>query len=219
MENVSFDRQNKALISLLKTLKVENLAIPKSKLELFPPRAYNYPRTRESFKSMTGVSFDPFSAVSTASEMSLSLLLNPERMNRLVVQSSLSNNSLQNMNLHYLLSALTSNTFKTEYKYNIENSDNYIYENQQVINNNYLKFLFNLASNKKSYFQVKAEANKEITNISQLLASKKNKNRYSLEYLNTIRKFNTKPELFELTSSPKIPDGSPIGSTLCNLID
>lgn len=219
VENVSFDRQNKALISLLKTLKVENLAIPKSKLELFPPRAYNYPRTRESFKSMTGVSFDPFSAVSTASEMSLSLLLNPERMNRLVVQSSLSNNSLQNMNLHYLLSALTSNTFKTEYKYNIENSDNYIYENQQVINNNYLKFLFNLASNKKSYFQVKAEANKEITNISQLLASKKNKNRYSLEYLNSIRKFNAKPELFELTSSPKIPDGSPIGSTLCNLID
>ena len=219
VENVSFDRQNKALISLLKTLKVENLAIPKSKLELFPPRAYNYPRTRESFKSMTGVSFDPFSAVSTASEMSLSLLLNPERMNRLVVQSSLSNNSLQNMNLHYLLSALTSNTFKTEYKYNIENSDNYIYENQQVINNNYLKFLFNLASNKKSYFQVKAEANKEIINISQLLASKKNKNRYSMEYLNTIRKFNTKPELFELTSSPKIPDGSPIGSTLCNLID
>jgi len=219
VENVSFDRQNKALISLLKTLKVENLAIPKSKLELFPPRAYNYPRTRESFKSMTGVSFDPFSAVSTASEMSLSLLLNPERMNRLVVQSSLSNNSLQNMNLHYLLSALTSNTFKTEYKYNIENSDNYIYENQQVINNNYLKFLFNLASNKKSYFQVKAVANKEITNISQLLASKKNKNRYSMEYLNTIRKFNTKPELFELTSSPKIPDGSPIGSTLCNLID
>ena len=219
VENVSFDRQNKALISLLKTLKVENLAIPKSKLELFPPRAYNYPRTRESFRSLTGVSFDPFSAISTASEMSLSLLLNPERMNRLVVQSSLSNNSLQNMNLNYLLSTLTSNTFKKEYNYNIENSDNYIFENQQVINNNYLKFLFNLASNKKSYFQVKAEANKEIRNIAQLLASKKNKNRYSSEYLNIIRKFNTKPELFELTSSPKIPDGSPIGSTLCNLID
>ena len=219
VEDVPFEKQSRALVSLLNTLKVENLAIPKSKLELFPPRAYNYPRTRESFRSLTGVSFDPFSAISTASEMSLSLLLNPERMNRLVVQSSLSNNSLQNMNLHYLLSALTSNTFKTEYKYNIENSDNYIYENQQVINNNYLKFLFNLASNKKSYFQVKAEANKEIINISQLLASKKNKNRYSMEYLNTIRKFNTKPELFELTSSPKIPDGSPIGSTLCNLID
>ena len=219
VEDVPFEKQSRALVSLLNTLKVENLAIPKSKLELFPPRAYNYPRTRESFRSLTGVSFDPFSAISTASEMSLSLLLNPERMNRLVVQSSLSNNSLQNMNLNYLLSTLTSNTFKKEYNYNIENSDNYIFENQQVINNNYLKFLFNLASNKKSYFQVKAEANKEIRNIAQLLASKKNKNRYSSEYLNIIRKFNTKPELFELTSSPKIPDGSPIGSTLCNLID
>ena len=89
VEDVSFNRQNNALLSLLKTIDVKNLAIPKSKLKLFPPRAYNYPRTRESFKSMTGVSFDPFSAVSTASEMSLSLLLSPERMNRLVVQSSL----------------------------------------------------------------------------------------------------------------------------------
>ena len=60
-----------------------------------------YQRTRESFKSMTGVSFDPLSAVSTASEMTLSLLLNPERMNRLVIQSSLSNSGLQNMSLNY----------------------------------------------------------------------------------------------------------------------
>ena len=217
VDDVSFSRQSKALASIIKTLEVKNLAIPKSKLELFPPRAYNYPRTRESFKSMTGVSFDPFSAVSTASEMSLSLLLNPERMNRLIVQSSLSKTPLQNMNLNYLLTTLTNNTFKTKYNFNSKNYDKYMFENQQVINNNYLKFLLNLASNKKSFFQVKSVANKEIRNIATFLSSKKNKNIYSSEYLNTIRKFNTKPELFELISSPKIPDGSPIGSTHCNL--
>ena len=217
VNDVSFSRQSKALASIIKTLEVNNLAIPKSKLELFPPRAYNYPRTRESFKSMTGVSFDPFSAVSTASEMSLSLLLNPERMNRLIVQSSLSKTPLQNMNLNYLLTTLTNNTFKTKYNFNSKNYDKYMFENQQVINNNYLKFLLNLASNKKSFFQVKSIANKEIRNIATFLSSKKNKNIYSSEYLNTIRKFNTKPELFELISSPKIPDGSPIGSTHCNL--
>ena len=217
VNDVSFSRQSKALASIIKTLEVKNLAIPKSKLELFPPRAYNYPRTRESFKSMTGVSFDPFSAVSTASEMSLSLLLNPERMNRLIVQSSLSKTQLQNMNLNYLLTTLTNNTFKTKYNFNSKNYDKYMFENQQVINNNYLKFLLNLASNKKSFFQVKSVANKEIRNIATFLSSKKNKNIYSSEYLNTIRKFNTKPELFELISSPKIPDGSPIGSTHCNL--
>ncbi|MDB2322257.1 zinc-dependent metalloprotease, partial [Flavobacteriaceae bacterium] len=219
VEDVSFNRQNKALLSLLKTIDVKNLAIPKSKLKLFPPRAYNYPRTRESFKSMTGVSFDPFSAVSTASEMSLSLLLSPERMNRLVVQSSLYNTSSKNMNLSHLLTTLTSNTFKTQYNQSDEATNKYFFENQQVINNNYLKFLLNLASNKKSFFHVKSKANKEIRSIATFLSSKKNKNIYSSEYLRTINKFNTKPELFELKSSPKIPDGSPIGSTQCNLIN
>jgi len=217
VENVSFNRQNNALLSLLKTIDVKNLAIPKSKLKLFPPRAYNYPRSRESFKSMTGVSFDPFSAVSTASEMSLSLLLSPERMNRLLVQSSLNNASSKNMNLSHLLTTLTSNTFKTQYNQSDKATNKYFFENQQVINNNYLKFLLNLASNKKSFFHVKSKANKEIKSITKFLSSKKNKNIYSSEYLRTINKFNTKPELFELKSSPKIPDGSPIGSTHCNL--
>jgi len=219
VENVSFNRQNNALLSLLKTIDVKNLAIPKSKLKLFPPRAYNYPRSRESFKSMTGVSFDPFSAVSTASEMSLSLLLSPERMNRLVVQSSLNNASSKNMNLSHLLTTLTNNTFKTQYNQSDKATNKYFFENQQVINNNYLKFLLNLASNKKSFFHVKSKANKEIKSITKFLSSKKNKNIYSSEYLRTINKFNTKPELFELKSSPKIPDGSPIGSIQCNLIN
>ena len=213
VKDVSFEKQNNALFSLLSTLKAKNLAIPKSKLELFPPRAYSYPRTRESFKSMTGVSFDPLSAVSTASEMTLSLLLNPERMNRLVIQSSMSNTISQNMSLSYLLTTLTNSTFKLDNKIN----DSYLFEVQQVINNNYLKFLLNLASNKKSFFQVKAESRKALSNIIQLLGSKKYKNKYSEEYLNIITKFNSKPELFELANSPKIPDGSPIGSTACNL--
>ena len=213
VKDISFEKQKNALFSLLTTLKAKNLAIPKSKLELFPPRAYSFPRTRESFKSMTGVSFDPLSAVSTASEMTLSLLLNPERMNRLVIQSSMSNITSQNMSLSYLLTTLTNSTFKLENKIN----DSYLFEVQQVINNNYLKFLLNLASNKKSFFQVKAESRKALSNIIQLLTSKKHKNKYSGEYLNIIAKFNSKPELFVLANSPKIPDGSPIGSAMCNL--
>ena len=219
VKDVSFKEQKNALLSVLSTLDAKNLAIPKSKLELFPPRAYSFARTRESFKSMTGVSFDPLSAVSTASEMTLSLLLNPERMNRLVIQSSLSNSGLQNMSLNYLLKTLTNNTFKMENGSGPEINDSYLFEVQQVINNNYLKFLLNLASNKKSFFQVKAESRKALGDIIQILGSKKHKNKYSGEYLNIIRKFNSKPELFELADSPKIPDGSPIGSIVCNLIN
>ena len=216
VENIPYDIQNNALISILKTLEAKNLAIPKSKLKLFPPRAYNSPRTRESFKSMTGVSFDPLSAVSSASEMTLSLLLNVERMNRLVIQSSLNNDRLKNMTLDYLLSTLTNNTFKSKYELNLKFSDRYLFEVQQVINNNYLKFLLNLASNKSSFFQVKAIAKKELSSIMDLLVSKKYMNKYKHEYLSIIKNFKIKPELFELIDSPKIPDGSPIGSSNLN---
>jgi hypothetical protein len=165
---------------------------------------------------MTGVSFDPLSAVSTASEMTLSLLLNVERMNRLVIQSSLNSDRLKNMTLDYLLSTLTNNTFQSKYELNLESSDRYLFEVQQVINNNYLKFLLNLASNKSSFFQVKAIAKKELSSIMDLLVSKKYMNKYKHEYLSIIKNFKIKPELFELIDSPKIPDGSPIGSSNLN---
>ena len=220
VKDISFNDQNKALTSILKTLSSENLAIPTSKLDLFPPRAFGYKRSRESFKSMTGVSFDPLSAASTSSEFTLSLLLNVERMNRLVVQSSLNNSTSQVMSLEYLFKKLTENTFENKILEYLKDSD-YLVEVQQTINNNYLKFLLNLSANDNSFFQVKAEANKEILRILALLNSKKYSkinNNYKSEYLNMIRKFKLEPELFKIMSSPKIPDGSPIGTDSCNYI-
>jgi hypothetical protein len=41
-------------------------------------------------------------------------------------------------------------------------------------------------------------------------------NKYKHEYLSIIKNFKIKPELFELIDSPKIPDGSPIGSLNLN---
>ena len=169
---------------------------------------------------MTGVSFDPLSAASTSSEFTLSLLLNVERMNRLVVQSSLNNSTSQVMSLEYLFKKLTENTFENKILEYLKDSD-YLVEVQQTINNNYLKYLLNLSANDNSFFQLKAEANKEISRISYLLNSKKYSkinNNYKSEYLNIIRKFKSEPELFKIISSPKIPDGSPIGTDSCNYI-
>jgi hypothetical protein len=141
-------------------------------------------------------------------------------MNRLVVQSSLNNSTSQVMSLEYLFKKLTENTFENKILENLKNSD-YLVEVQQTINNNYLKFLLNLSANDNSFFQLKAEANKEISRISDLLNSKKYSkinNNYKSEYLNIIRKFKSEPELFKIISSPKIPDGSPIGTDSCNYI-
>ena len=200
--------QEKALDAILTTLNVETLAIPKDKLSLFPPRAYGYNRTRESFKGKTGVAFDPFSAANTASDMTLQFLLHPQRTNRLVLQKSLDENQL---GLEDLMGQLLKDSFGKNYK------DAYLNEIQQQINVNVLKYLMNLGISNQSYFQVKAEANKAINDIEKIyLAKKKISEAYVDQFQNMLFEYRLHPEKFKLESSPKIPDGSPIGSTVCN---
>ena len=204
---VDVSSQKEALNSILKAIDAKTLAIPKNKLALFPPRAHTYYRTRESFKGKTGVAFDAFSVASTASDMALKLLLHPQRANRLIQQKSLDSKQL---GLTDVLNMLVDNSFGMSYK------DDYLNEIQQMINVQTLQYLMNLAANDNSFFQVKAEANQAINSISKLLYDKKNPVKYASQYAEMIRKFNQKPELFKLKSTPKIPDGSPIGTTICN---
>jgi Met-zincin/Domain of unknown function (DUF5117) len=195
--------QRETLNSVLKTLNAETLAIPKNKLDLFPPRAFTYGRSRESFKGKTGVSFDALSVVSTASDMTLSLLLHPQRANRLVQQKSLDNDQLS---LDEVLQIIINQSFNKQYK------NTYLNEVQQMVNQNALKYIMNLAVNDNAYFQVNAIANKAIKSIFEGLDN----STYSNQYKRLIKRFNEEPEEFKLEASPKIPDGSPIGSDICS---
>lgn len=204
VKRIDANEQRETLNVLLETLSAETLAIPKDKLELFPPRAFGYVRSRESFKGKTGVSFDPFSAANTASDMTLKFLLNPQRANRLVLQQSLDSKQLS---LEELLNSIIENSFNKSY------NDTYLGETQHQINSNVLKYLMNLAVNDQSYFQTKAIANKQ---ISQLLRRFLNLKATDVQYGIMIKEFYEHPEKFKLEVSPKIPDGSPIGSNICN---
>lgn len=195
--------QRKTLNSILETIDAEVLAIPKSKLSLFPPRAFAYGRSRESFKGKTGVGFDALSVTSTASDMTLNLLLNPQRANRLVQQKSLDNDQLS---LDEVLQTLINESFKKNYK------DSYLSEVQQMVNENVLKYIMNLAVNDNAYFQVNAIANNAIKTISGGLDN----TAYANQYKRLIKRFNEEPEEFKLQNAPKIPDGSPIGSDICS---
>ncbi|WP_225035787.1 zinc-dependent metalloprotease [Winogradskyella sp. SM1960] len=203
-KSVAVNMQKQTLDAVMKTLEAETLAIPKEKLSLFPPRAFGYNRSRESFKGKTGVAFDPLSAANTASDMTLKYLLHPQRANRLILQKSLDENQL---GLEDVVNQVLKNSFDKTHK------DPYLVEIQQQINVNVLKYLMNLAVNSQSYFQVKAIANKTIRDIA-----KKNLGFEAIQYQYNlmIKEFYEHPEKFELESSPKIPDGSPIGSDLCN---
>jgi hypothetical protein len=206
-KSVDVNTQKETLDAILKTLSAETLAIPKNKLSLFPPRAFGYNRSRESFRGKTGVAFDPFSAANTASDGSLYFLLNPQRANRLILQKSLDENQLA---LEDVFGAVITASFIIKHK------DSYLNEIQHQINFNVLKHLMNLAVSSQSYFQVKAKANDAINSVSRLMVANKNAFEYAAQYQKVIEEFNEHPEKFKLEPSPKVPDGSPIGSDICN---
>lgn len=81
--------QRRALTALLRTLSPAELAIPPSILALLPPRPFLYEPHRELFSRTTGLAFDPVSPAGAAADLTLSLLLNPERAARLVTQPAL----------------------------------------------------------------------------------------------------------------------------------
>ena len=146
VEHVNKKVQKDALKSIMNSLSAKHLAIPKNILELFPPRAYGYPRTRESFQSKTGVSFDPLSAAETASEMSTALLLNVERLNRLHTQHIIDKTK---MSVSEFLENLLSFSFGLDHK------DEYLNEVQHVINLNILTYLLKISTEKKLFVQNK----------------------------------------------------------------
>jgi len=205
VERVSGTTERIALQAVLKTIAVDEIAIPKEKLALFPPRAIGYGRTRESFKSKLGVEFDAFSAVETASEMSLSLLLHPQRLSRLIVHKSLDNRQL---GLEELLDELIVKTIKKSH------SDRYYQELQNLINMEVLEQLFYVSTIKNQYKQVNAIVNFKLDEIKAILNNKNSMGSqkiYDSAMVKMIVDFEKNPSSFKKTSALQIPDGSPIG--------
>ena len=229
VKTINVQEQKEALKALLQTISAENLTIPKRLLNLFPPRAYGYGRTRESFKSKAGVAFDIYGGAQTATEFTLSFLLHPERANRLVQQKSL---DAKQLGLDEVLDALIKVSFETKYK------DTYQQAVQEVIKEEVLLAMFGLANSKAVYPQVKAKVLSKIDAIAKGIDKDffKRFNQISLvkqvtsvlkieasemdnHFLNQILKFKTNPQQFKETKVLKIPDGSPIGTDGCFYLD
>ena len=210
--------QLNALSSLMKTLEADFLAIPKDKLELFPPRAFGYPRSRESFKSNLGPAFDPFSASETSADMTLSLILRPKRLNRLIYQHALDNS---NLSLNELYDYISEKTIFLKNSSDSSHDDSYLNEIQHIVNLTLLKRIFSVINDETSSFQVKSISNDFLNKLSRELSSKKNRNlklsKYTDYYLKMIRDFERNPKAYKVKIILKIPDGSPIGMDNCNL--
>ena len=216
VKTLDHETQLNALKSVLSTLDENFLTIPTEKLKLFPPRAYGFPRTRESFNSQMGVAFDPISAASTSSDMTLSLLLNHERLNRVNLQSSMKTGISVNKIFESLFKMLNDNLLLGE--------KNYAAIVKDVVAENILKHFMNISVNDKYVSNVQANADYYLNEFYFNLQGKINKrnlksrDKYYINYLlKIIQDFKKSPDKFQLKNAPKIPDGSPIGSYKCQM--
>jgi hypothetical protein len=208
-ENTAFlspEVQRAALQEVLRTIDVKEIAIPTSLLNLFPPRAMGFGRNRETFKSNLGLAFDPYGAVATASHFTISLLLHPDRVNRMVVQKSLDENQL---GLNNVLDELINQTFKESY------NSGYEEELQREVNRVFLEELFSLSTNDELYIGARSIVNQKIGEISRILGTAKTKGDKAevlKEFQRMINHYQNDPSKYKKAEIPKMPDGSPIGS-------
>ncbi|MEM6523251.1 MAG: zinc-dependent metalloprotease, partial [Bacteroidota bacterium] len=198
--------QMKAMDALLVTLSVEHLALTEEVIKMIPPRPMGYSRSREIINIRTGVTFDPIGAAESAANMTLSLLLNPARAQRLVEHAA---RTSEVPNLNEILDKLISETVR------LKMGTGYKAEVQRTVNALVVENLIKLSANENSSHQVKAITNFQLDNLLDWLKAKLATNRDTrahYEYLELmIQRYFDRPEEFEFSDPLRPPAGSPIG--------
>jgi hypothetical protein len=186
--------QTRALTALLATVNPETLTLPERILNLIPPRPPGHPRTQETFPAQTGLTFDPIAGAEAAADMTVSLLLNPQRAARLVQYHA---QNASNPGLPQVIDALLNATWRSRLPSGLKG------EVAQVVNDIVLVRLLSLATDQSASTQVKAIATAHIRELKLLI-----KRPYEL---NLIERFERDPKSFELPKLPEPPPGQPIG--------
>ena len=196
--------QRDALNSLLETLRPDFLALPEHILKLVPPQPPGYQRDRELFKVYTGNTFDAIAAAESSANHTISLLLNQQRLARVVEQSAHDDKRLNLPDLlDQLLEAVRVRNDQSAYEKEIARN------NEKLV----LHHLLNLAGDDSVMRQVRAiamlkinelEAKAEVTLDPAQVAH--------LTYLHEqIAMFKRNPKDYKVPYIPPMPDGQPIG--------
>jgi len=199
--------QLRALAGVLKTVDAKTLALPEKLLALIPPKPPGYNRGRESFKTHTGLTFDPLAAAEAAALTSIKMLLHPQRAARLVEQHGMEPNLL---GLETVIDQLIEATWKKQ------GTKGYLKMIQGTTGAVVLKQLLALAVNKTATPAVSGIAIQKINELEKWLKTASGDLQSgAAEYaLLMIEQFRRDPQSFKVPTGPGLPDGSPIGTHL-----
>jgi hypothetical protein len=206
--------QRGVLEALLKTISPNELLIPEKVLQIIPPRAFGDFRDREIFNTRTGVTFDPLGAAESAANISIELILHPERAARLIEYHS---RDTKYPGFEEVVQRLISYTWKTQ----VQTGQRV--EIQRIVNLLVLNRLIALASDQITAPQVTAIASYYVNELKDWLAQRLKKENYAAQKahyflaFSRIKQFQSNSEHFKFYQPLEPPAGPPIGMAQKNL--
>ncbi len=202
---VAPEEQRRALDALLGTLDPKALAVPERILKLIPPPAHGFVRSRENFHGRTSVTFDSLSPVETAADLTVSLILQPERAARLVEYHS---RDVRNPGLDEVIDRLLDRTWRTALPTGA------VAEVNRTIANVVLYRIMKLAASENASEQARAVAFAKLEGLrGWLMAAKSRDPLQSAHHLygaHQIEYFARNPKEIPITAPAAPPDGPPI---------
>lgn len=199
--------QNRALTALMRTLHPAELTIPRSVLEMLPPRPFRYGPHQELFRRRTGLVFDAIAPAAAAADATLRLLLFPERAARMVQQEAL-DPSLPG--LDEVITRVREATFE------LDPADGYEAEVGRAVERVFVDRLMALAAG-APMAQVRAVAQAGLDDLAIWLARSSDSagdadRAHYLLLAADIGRFKERPHApVEAPAAPTMPPGSPIG--------
>ncbi len=210
-EIVAPERQREALNAVLDTIKPEELAIPKSIIDLIPPRATGYDDgTSEYFAKRTDPVFDSIGSATIAADMVFAGLLNPQRAARMIEF-----NAQDKKYPHFkeVVDALRSRVCNFQSPPLQNHYHNAILEAEQSL---LIQRLMDLAANGDASPQVRAVANEALHHTNEILKTKVatfSNNAHRRLIQQDIERFLNRPDAPRTrTLSLPTPQGEPIGN-------
>jgi hypothetical protein len=198
--------QRRALDALLRTIDPIALTLPQRIIDLIPPTALGFHRTREDFRPRTGLTFDPVAAAESAADMTIHLILNPERCAR-IAQYHAEDATLPG--LDEVLDRLIAATWKAKPAAGLAA------QVQRATGAVLVYRLMTLAVDETAPAQVRATATLKLTDLRNWLTIQNSSdrevlamNRYAAAQ---IKRWEDDPSKLALPRPPAPPPGMPIG--------
>ena len=204
-KSISEEDQIKAMEAILMTLRPSFLHIPNEIRLLIPPRPAHDRRHRELFPTHDNLHFDPFAAAESSINHSMSLMMHPARLSRIIEQYS------------YGESSLTLNKY-FEKIYKSTSPDALQPESFQqisfMVQRAFVGYLINLAKASNINQQVSAEAHYALDILSAMPVSGDigiSITAHETYLKNLISQYLENPSKVMVPELEEMPPGSPIG--------